>query len=526
MSSRVSDRSAAVVVPKSKVDAEPQVSTPVPSPSRPAGWSAPTDKVNDGWKKGTAPRPSIAPPPAPLVSDAPTFSARALAAAQPPPSSGMTRVLKPGVSGGDVQQLQTRLKELGFEVSPTGSYDSRTERAVESFQRSQGLKVDGDAGRNTLRALGFTYGARATTSTDTGSHTIGSRTLKRGMAGDDVRALQQRLRDNGQSVRVTGSYDAATERAVETFQRAHDLNVDGDAGRNTLTALGFTFGQPRGQVTDGPAQIVTPRSTVTPRADVTPRSTVTPSTDVTPRADVTHVHTPGEPHVHDTPRTDTPARPATIASNAAFGDVREREAIAARITVGRGTHTNEADIAAVRAEVAKLPLDQLRDLQRAGVKVVACRDNVTDAVPSLRDVQPRGWAPGRTWNDVPGAYNPNSKEVIVATRGGAGGAREVPPIGNGHGSVSLVAHEVAHAVDASRRYPSKNDDTFQRAYQQDLRGGQLLPYYTQAGEAGASEAYAESLAIYLSGDPNGDGARRFPALMSYWQQQYRPENAS
>ncbi|MGV3622133.1 MAG: anthrax toxin lethal factor-related metalloendopeptidase, partial [Archangium sp.] len=212
--------------------------------------------------------------------------------------------------------------------------------------------------------------------------------------------------------------------------------------------------------------------------------------------------------------------------NAAFGDAAERAAIAARITVGRGANTNEADIAAVRTEVAKLPLDQLRDLQRAGIKVVACRDSVVDAEPSLNGVRPRGWAPGRTWNDVPGAYMPSSKEVVVATRAGGPTGREVPPLGHNHGSVSLVAHEVGHAVDAARRYPSKNDDAFQAAYQRDLSGGQLLPYYTQAGEAGASEAYAESLAIFLSGDPNGDGARRFPALMNYWNQQYRPESAS
>jgi hypothetical protein len=264
---------------------------------------------------------------------------------------------------------------------------------------------------------------------------------------------------------------------------------------------------------------VTPRD-VTPRSDVTPRADVTPRINVTPRADVTpHVHhDDDEPHVHDTPRTDTPVRPATISSNPAFGDVQARAALAARITIGRGAETNDADIAAVRSEVAKLPLNELRDLQRAGVKIVACRDSVVDAMPSLRDEHPRGWPPGRGWQDVPGAYIPGNKEVVVATRASRDGTREVMPTGSRHGSVSLVAHEAGHALDAARRYASREDADFQRAYQQDLRGAQLLPYYTQDGDAGASEAYAESHAIYLSGDPNGDGARRFPNLMGYWQQ--------
>lgn len=507
MSSRVSERAAPVVVPKSKLEAEAQAKPPAPSPSRPTGWTAPADKPNDGWKSGTAPRPSIAPPSAQLRSDAPVVSARDLMNAQPAPQAA-ARTMKRGMEGADVRQLQHRLKELGFSAPTTGTYDAATERAVESFQRSRQLTVDGDAGRNTLRELGLSSVTARAAPEFTG------RTLKRGMSGDDVSRLQTRLRENGQNVRVTGSYDAATERAVENYQRARGLQVDGDAGRQTQTSLGLT-GKPTGIVTDtGPSEITRPTITPRPRVDVTPQPEVIAQPEV-------HDHDHG-PEVH----TDTPVRPTTIAANAAFGDAAERAAIAARITVGRGTDTNEADIAAVRTEVAKLPLDQLRDLQRAGIKVVACRDSVVDAEPSLRGVQPRGWAPGRTWNDVPGAYMPSQKEVVVATRAAPGGGREVPPLGHNHGSVSLVAHEVGHAVDAARNYPSKNNDEFQAAYQRDLGGGQLLPYYTQAGEAGASEAYAESLAIYLSGDPNGDGARRFPALMGYWQQQYRPENAS
>lgn len=486
MRSKVSERAPAVS--RAKVETEPKRSTSSePPPSQPAAWTAPPDKARDAWNVGTSPRPSIAPPPPSLVSEAPIVSARSLAAVQSPSASPqMTRVLKTGVSGDDVRQLQARLGELGFNVSRSGRYDASTERAVRTFQRSRELTVDGDAGRNTLRALGFTFGTPSSGGTQ-------GRVLKRGMQGEDVRALQRQLKDHGQHLRVTGSFDAATERAVENFQRARGLQVDGDAGPETLTALGS--------------------------AHVTPRANVTPRTDVAP-----HVHHDGEPHVHHTPGV-APSRPAAISENAAFGDVRERAAIASRITVGRGSETDVADVAAVRAEVAKLPLDMLRELDRAGVRVVACRGSVVDAVPGLRTERPRGWPPGRGWDHVAGAYMPGAKEVIIATRAAPGGGREVSPHGTRHGSVSLVAHEAGHALDAVRRSQSREDADFQRAYQQDLRAGQLLPYYTQPGDAGPSEAYAESLALYLSGDPRGEGARRFPNQMRYWADQYRPEPA-
>ncbi len=523
MSSRVSERVAPSVVPKQKVEADPKLTTPAPSPSRPTGWSAPSDKVNDGWKNGTAPRPSIAPPSKPLSSDAPVLSLRELQATQPPPAAAppaMSRVLKKGASGEDVRALQQRLSELGFETSPSGKFDARTEAAVKSFQGSRGLKVDGDAGRDTFRALGLSFGAAAPSGGGTSVNM--SRVLKPGTSGDDVRALQQRL-----NVAVTGSYDRPTERAVEAFQRGRGLSADGDAGRDTLTALGFTFGRSAAPA-DVPAQITRP--TITPRPEIAPRPEVTPRIDVTPRPhveDATHVHDDTTPHVHDTPSTPTPAQPTTIATGSArYGDVRERQAIAARIVERRGVNTTQADVDAVVTEVAKLPLDQLRDLERARISVVACRDSVVDAVPSLATEQPRGWAPGRSWADVPGAYNPGSREVIIATRESASGGREVPPFGAKHGSVSLVAHEAGHAVDHARGYPSRENADFQRAYQSDLRGAQLLPYYTQTGDAGPSEAYAESLALFLSGDKSGDGARRFPAMMQYWESQYAEGSAS
>lgn len=73
------------------------------------------------------------------------------------------------------------------------------------------------------------------------------RTLKKGDVGDDVKAMQQALLDQGYSLGgnpATGKFASATEKAVRQFQKDHGLTVDGVAGKNTITALGLTWGDP------------------------------------------------------------------------------------------------------------------------------------------------------------------------------------------------------------------------------------------------------------------------------------------
>ncbi|WP_397334176.1 spore cortex-lytic enzyme [Paenibacillus macerans] len=61
---------------------------------------------------------------------------------------------KVGSTGGDVWDLQYRLKALGlFNQQLTGYYGTHTKNAVQSFQRNYGLQVDGKAGLHTWQAL-------------------------------------------------------------------------------------------------------------------------------------------------------------------------------------------------------------------------------------------------------------------------------------------------------------------------------------------------------------------------------------
>lgn len=78
---------------------------------------------------------------------------------------------KKGSTGATVTEIQTRLKAWGYYTGAVdGTYGSATEKAVKYFQQSNGLTADGQAGSETLAALGLpTGGGSASSGGDSGS---------------------------------------------------------------------------------------------------------------------------------------------------------------------------------------------------------------------------------------------------------------------------------------------------------------------------------------------------------------------
>lgn len=78
---------------------------------------------------------------------------------------------KKGSTGATVTEIQTRLKAWGYYTGAVdGTYGSATEKAVKYFQQSNGLTADGQAGSETLAALGLpTGGGSASGGGDDGS---------------------------------------------------------------------------------------------------------------------------------------------------------------------------------------------------------------------------------------------------------------------------------------------------------------------------------------------------------------------
>jgi len=58
-------------------------------------------------------------------------------------------LIKRGARGGEVSDLQERLRQAGYEPGENGVYDAKTEAAVRQYQKDNGLKVDGIVGQQT-----------------------------------------------------------------------------------------------------------------------------------------------------------------------------------------------------------------------------------------------------------------------------------------------------------------------------------------------------------------------------------------
>jgi lysozyme len=63
------------------------------------------------------------------------------------------------------------------------------------------------------------------------------KTLKKGAKGNEVKSLQQALKNLGYVIGVDGSFGNETEKVVMQFQRDHNLAVDGVAGSNTMAVI-------------------------------------------------------------------------------------------------------------------------------------------------------------------------------------------------------------------------------------------------------------------------------------------------
>ena len=149
-------------------------------------------------------------------------------------TNGKTDIyLRLGSTGEQVGILQNRLIVLGY-LSGTAdkTFAETTEAAVIAFQKRNSIYADGIAGPTTLAKL---YSSSAKKASSVVAN-IGS--LKKGMSGGAVSALQQHLKTLGYySGSVDGDFGDGTESAVIAFQSANGLNADGIAGKATLNAI-------------------------------------------------------------------------------------------------------------------------------------------------------------------------------------------------------------------------------------------------------------------------------------------------
>lgn len=100
----------------------------------------------------------------------------------------VTEVLsKYGSRGDEVRQIQTRLKEWGYySGNVDGIYGTQTQDAVIKFQKKNGLRVDGIAGKETLAAIGISSssGSSGSTGASTSDVNLLARTISAEARGE------------------------------------------------------------------------------------------------------------------------------------------------------------------------------------------------------------------------------------------------------------------------------------------------------------------------------------------------------
>lgn len=190
-----------------------------------------------------------------------------------------------------------------------------------------------------------------------------------------------------------------------------------------------------------------------------------------------------------------------------------------------GTSSAE-DAKAVAEQLAKLPPKVIDNLNKAKIKTECCRGAITEAMPDLAGVLPRGWHETTTWDQVPGVYSPNNKKLVVGTKIDSSGGRKI--------DLELVGHEAGHAFDDSDGKPKRENKDFLAARQKDIDAaaaarkktpgagtwpgmfGSRDDYFLTKAEGGTndkgstSETFAESFAHHSTGD------NRWPNLHAFW----------
>ncbi len=154
---------------------------------------------------------------------------------------GGTRVLRKGMSGSDIAELQGFLNLQGHEAGPVdGVFGTMTALAVRAFQKDRGLNADGVVGAQTRVEIRDIAGGSAFASLIDPD----GRILRPGEArGKDVRLLQEWLRVLGYDTgRFDGVYGTRTAQAVSAFQGDVGLHVDGKVGSSTRAALAEELG--------------------------------------------------------------------------------------------------------------------------------------------------------------------------------------------------------------------------------------------------------------------------------------------
>lgn len=178
----------------------------------------------------------------------------------------------------------------------------------------------------------------------------------------------------------------------------------------------------------------------------------------------------------------------------------------------------------LQKKLDQLPQNVLKNLQNAGYKIIAA-DTISEAMPSLKQLTPRGWAKDLTFDDSDGTHDNISKRIIAPrrVRGEKGEAPWVPVTRD-----EVVVHQIGHALDFANNFLSQRKE-FLDAYKKDMSAAALnrdnptIKYLSQPNGVGEQETFATLFGLVLTGPENEADKefleRTFPETIKVVKQQ-------
>jgi peptidoglycan hydrolase-like protein with peptidoglycan-binding domain len=140
------------------------------------------------------------------------------------PTADADAYLKKGMKGPSVKKLQRNLTRAGFRTAADGAFGPATRASLMRWERWRHRRVDGVATRRDRRALRR-------------SARFGTRLLRQGMRGRDVRGLQYHLTRAGYGPGIDGAFGPLTRASMARWESARGRRADGVATRPDQRAL-------------------------------------------------------------------------------------------------------------------------------------------------------------------------------------------------------------------------------------------------------------------------------------------------
>ncbi|HEY9785589.1 MAG TPA: hypothetical protein V6D17_09330 [Candidatus Obscuribacterales bacterium] len=158
--------------------------------------------------------------------------------------------------------------------------------------------------------------------------------------------------------------------------------------------------------------------------------------------------------------------------------------------------TNEIKNLIARSLVA-VPLGVKNTLISNGIKIVIT-PTIPELDPQASKNKPRGYIHGGGYDNCPGYYSPSEKQIVIPERVSY---RSAPPRLNDSADETML-HEMGHAFDNARGDISARE-AFKQIYEEETSrlsntAKTKYYYYTQGGDTGPSELFAELFATACS----------------------------